>query len=90
MVQLSDELLGELDAEARRSGSSRSSLIRDAIRAYLDERGRVAAIARYVEGYRRWPPSPDEWGDLEADGDRQGHELALRLEAEERAIGASW
>lgn len=91
MVQLTEELVAQLDAEARRTGVSRSALIREAIIAYLAGRSEQDRIARYVEGYRRMPPStPDEWGDLEGANDTAGRELALRLDAEEREQGLSW
>lgn len=91
MVQLTDDLVAQLDAEARRTGVSRSALIREALVAYLAGRSEQERISRYVEGYRRIPPStPDEWGDLERANDTAGHELALRLDAEERQQGLSW
>ena len=92
MVQLTAELVVELDREAARVGSSRSAVIRDAVVAYLAERSEAEKIRRYLDGYRRIPPgTPDEWGDLEAQTDAQGHELALRLDEEERGgQGFSW
>jgi metal-responsive CopG/Arc/MetJ family transcriptional regulator len=64
IVQLSDELLAELDTRRAREGRSRSDLIREAIEAYLAD-DRDAAIDRaIVEGYTRIPPAEDfgaEW-----------------------------
>lgn len=91
MVQLTDELVAELDREARRLGSSRSALIRDAVVAYLAQHSEAEKIRRYVEGYRRFPPGvPDEWGDLDAQTDAQHCDLMGDLDEEERAQGLSW
>jgi len=88
LVQLNDELIELLDAEAARRGTSRSALIREAVAAYLHE-ARDAAIGRaIVEGYTRIPPgTPDEWGDLEAAADQSTEETLQRLEEEEREAG---
>ncbi len=53
MVSLPDDLLGSLDAEAARRGTTRSGLLR----LYIDEalRGRGEARARLVEGLMRAP-----------------------------------
>jgi metal-responsive CopG/Arc/MetJ family transcriptional regulator len=92
MVQLSDELVTQLDREAEQAGLSRSALIRDVLERHLRERSHAEKVRRYVEGYRRHPPGDvdDEWGDLEAAADRDGHDLARRLDAEEDAEGLSW
>lgn len=55
LVQLSDELLSQLDARAAREGRSRSDLIREAVAAYLAA-DRAADIDRQiVEAYARRP-----------------------------------
>jgi hypothetical protein len=91
MVQLSEELVAALDREAARAGRSRSSLIREAISAYLAQRTEAAEVSRYVEGYRQQPPAtPDAWGPPEEEADAHGHELALRLDQEELEAGLSW
>ena len=88
MVQLSEELLARLDAEAARGARSRSAVIRDAVERYLassedDSIGRAIA-----EGYRRIPPgTPDGWGDLEAANDLDAADVADRLDAEEQKAG---
>ncbi len=88
MVQLTDELLNELDAEATERGVSRSALIREAVETHLTERREDAIGRAIVEGYRRIPPgTPDEWGDLEHMADVAGRETAQRLDEEERAAG---
>jgi hypothetical protein len=88
LVQLNEELLAELDAEAARRGVSRSALLREAVGTFLaDSRGRTVTDA-IVAGYRRMPPeTPDAWGDLEAERDRAAAETLQRLDAEEVAGG---
>jgi Arc/MetJ-type ribon-helix-helix transcriptional regulator len=59
IVQLTDELLVELDARRVREGRSRSELIRAAIEMYLAG-GREAELDRLlVDGYTRIPPDED-------------------------------
>lgn len=88
LVQLNDELIELLDAEATRKGTSRSALIREAVEAYLRD-AREAAIDRaIVEGYTRIPPgTPDEWGDLEAQNDANRSRVLQRLNQEEKEAG---
>jgi Arc/MetJ-type ribon-helix-helix transcriptional regulator len=65
IVQLSDELLAELDARRAREGRSRSELIREAIEAYLADDRRTAIDEAMVAGYTRTPPEEDlgaAWG----------------------------
>ena len=88
LVQLSEELLEELDAEAARRGISRSALLREAVGAFLAETGGGAVTDAIVAGYTRIPPgTPDAWGDLEAERDRAAAETLQRLDAEERGAG---
>ena len=88
MVQLTEDLVELLDAEAVRLGVSRSAVIRRAIEAHLHDVREAAITRRIVDGYRRIPPAtPDKWGDLEALQDRATHETLQRLDAEERDIG---
>lgn len=84
MVQLSDELVAQLDAEAEARGVSRSALIRDAIERGLAESREAILSKQIVEGYRRFPQGrPDEWGDLEALSARSSLETLQRLDEEE-------
>lgn len=88
MVQLTDDLLDRLDAEARRGSRSRSAVIRDAVERYLETAGEAAIDRTIVEGYTRVPPAtPDGWCDISAVGDRGTRELGQRLDEEERAAG---
>lgn len=88
MVQLSDELVRQLDVEAQRQGTSRSDLIRQAVAAFLADARRDEVGERIAEGYRRIPPgTPDAWGDLERQAERNQRALAQRLDAEEKAAG---
>ena len=60
IVQLSDELLTELDAlRAQTPGRSRSELIREALELYLAQRRSAAIDAAIVDGYARIPPDED-------------------------------
>jgi hypothetical protein len=94
MVQLSDELVEGLDAEAARRGLSRSAVIREAIAEHLAAGAEASVTRRIVEGYERIPPAtPDGWGALEAHQDEATLELLARLDVEERAGGgkrAGW
>lgn len=88
MVQLSDELIGLVDAEAARRGVSRSALIREAITEHLAASHQVVITRKIVEGYQRVPPTtPDAWGDLEQHQDEATLEILQRLDADERAGG---
>lgn len=58
-MQLDDELLAQLDREARRSKRSRSELIRRAVKGWFDAQ-RIARLEReHAEGYRRIPDDDD-------------------------------
>jgi len=88
MVQLTDQLREQLDAEASRRGISRSVLIREAVASYLAESREAEIDRQIVEGYTRIPPGTvDEWGDLEAQMDATALDVEASLSAEERATG---
>ena len=88
LVQLSEELLSSLDAEAARRGVSRSALLREAVTAFLAEAHGVAVTEAIVAGYTRIPQAtPDAWGDLEAERDRAAAQTLQRLDAEEQSAG---
>ena len=58
-MQLSDELLTELDDLRREGGRSRSEVIREAIELYLAGRRAQSVDAAVVAGYTRIPPDED-------------------------------
>lgn len=88
MVQLSDELIDLVDAEAARRGMSRSAVIREAITEHLAASRDVLITRQIVEGYQRVPPTtPDAWGELERHQDEATLEVLQRLDADERASG---
>ena len=88
IVQLTDDLVKDLDAEASRRGVSRSALVREAVTEYLAS-SREAEISRQiVEGYKRFPPPTiDEWGNLEEQTDAHARATLKRLAEEERSAG---
>lgn len=55
LVQLSDELLSQLDARVAREGRSRSELIREAVAGYLADDREAEIDRRIVEAYTRQP-----------------------------------
>lgn len=88
IVQLTDELVSMLDNEARRRGTSRSALVREAVTSYLADSRERAITEAIVRGYTDIPQAtPDEWGDLAAQQDRSTAETHRQLEAEERRTG---
>ena len=75
LVQLSDDLLAQLDERAAREGRNRSALIRDAVRAYLADDVGARTDRAIVEGYTRVPQSAHEAGWAE-DAARRAVEAA--------------
>ena len=63
IVQLTDELLTELDVRRAREGRSRSELIRDAIEAYLAVDREDALDRAIVDGYTQVPPKENFGAD---------------------------
>ncbi len=60
LVQLSDELLAQLDARAAREGRNRSAIIREALDAYLAADRETEIDRLIVEGYTRQPQTAQE------------------------------
>ena len=60
LVQLSTELLTQLDLRAAATGRSRSELIREAVAGYLALDREAALDAHIVEGYRRVPETAED------------------------------
>jgi len=88
MVQLTDELVGEIDREAARRRQSRSALIREILDGWLEQSESRRIGEAIAEGYRRIPQdTPDEWGDLMSLSDANARDVAARLDEEERRAG---
>lgn len=60
LVQLSDELLAQLDARAAREGRNRSELIREALSGYLAADRQAEVDRLIVAGYTRRPQTAGE------------------------------
>ncbi len=60
LVQLSEQLLAQLDARAAREGRNRSELIRTAVVDYLAADRAADIDRRIVEAYTRQPQTIDE------------------------------
>jgi len=85
LVQLTDELVEELDRRARRSGRSRSALIRELLEQAL-ERDRAQQVSqRMFDGYQRVPQElgQDVWGDLDEWSETNARRNLAGLAAEE-------
>ncbi len=88
MVQLTDDLLRDLDVEAAERGISRSAVIREALESHLTARRADLVGEAIADGYRLIPPAtPDGWGSLEEFADLAALEVMQRLAAEEREVG---
>ena len=69
-VRLPEELIASLDAHAVWRGVSRTDLVGQALRSYLD--GPAEIDTAIVEGYRRIPAGePDEWTEAPQHGSAQ-------------------
>lgn len=68
LVQLSDELVTQLDERAARDRKSRSAVIREAVEQYLEDDIERVISRRIVEGYTRIPQTEaeDPWDDEDA------------------------
>ena len=93
MVQLTDELIERLDAEASRRQCSRSVLIREAIAEHLDRNSIADKERRYVASYSERPQSAgdvDAWGDLDHIAGSATRAAMADLDAAEAEQGTSW
>jgi len=66
LVQLTDELVAQLDERAAKEGRSRSELIREAIEEFLYDERKAAIDAAIIEGYTRIPDEDDPWAHAAA------------------------
>jgi predicted transcriptional regulator len=88
MVQLNEQLLGDLDRRAARDRTSRSQLIRQAVEDYVAKDREAENDRQIVEGYQRMPQGSEkdiEWGDLGLAVTALSIETFRRLDEEERA-----
>ena len=67
LVQLTEDLVHQLDSRAEALGVSRSKLIRELLERGLAEEAEAKLARRMNEGYQRVPQSEgrDAWGDLD-------------------------
>jgi predicted DNA-binding protein len=86
LVQLTEELVAQLDAESARRGCSRSALIREAVETHLAQQSESARVQAWIDGYRRIPQGSDDWGDIASPA--AGRALSARLDSEE--AGDPW
>ena len=73
LVQLNEDLLGELDELAAKTGRNRSDLAREALSELLRKYRAADVDRRYVDAYTRFPP--DAEFDDDAKFDRNMAEL---------------
>jgi len=91
MVQLTDDMIEMLDAEARRQGLSRSAVIRNAVDAYLADSRERAVARQLVDAYTAVPQgATDGWGDVTELGRESARRTLSRLDDEEEAAGLTW
>ena len=76
MIQLRDDQIERLDAEAARTGASRSRVIRTAVDGLFDRPFDVSVAERYQRAYPEPRYGVDAWGDLV-----EWHDAAERDEA---------
>ena len=83
MLQLSDEQLTRLDAEASRLGVSRSKVVRDCVDQSFAERFDPRIAELYATAYATTGEDVDEWGSLD-----EWHAAAARSRSAD--AGATW
>ncbi|MBI2160748.1 MAG: ribbon-helix-helix protein, CopG family [Candidatus Rokubacteria bacterium] len=59
-VSIPDDLYRAIEKARRRSGKSRSAVMQDALRHWLQHQAQVALVREYEAGYRRRPESRRE------------------------------
>jgi metal-responsive CopG/Arc/MetJ family transcriptional regulator len=55
----------EIEILRRKLKTSRSAVIRQAVRTYFQVRRQRALVTQYVEGYRNYPETPEELAGFE-------------------------
>lgn len=65
-ISIPQELYRALERERKKNGRSRSSLVQEALRAWLKQQQEARDIRQYIEGYRRMPETRLEIEEAEA------------------------
>jgi metal-responsive CopG/Arc/MetJ family transcriptional regulator len=63
-ISLPPEDFREMESLRRKLKTTRSAVVRQALRTYFQARQQQAMVAQYVEGYRRFPERPEELAGL--------------------------
>lgn len=66
-ITMEADLVEQVDRCARSLGDSRSAFARKALREAVRRRNRETLEQRHIEGYRRTPPTEQDFGIPEAD-----------------------
>ncbi len=64
-ISLPPEDFREIEALRREFKTTRSAVIRQALRTYFQARRQRALVTQYVEGYRKFPETPEELAGFE-------------------------
>lgn len=64
-VSLPKEQFSQVEQLCRELGISRSALIAQAIRQFVEARRKEEDIRRYIEGYQRYPETSKEYAGFE-------------------------
>jgi len=59
-ISLPPEDFREMESHRRKLKTTRSAVVRQALRTYFQARRHQAMVAQYVEGYRKFPETPEE------------------------------
>jgi len=59
-ISLPPEDFQEMDNFRRKLKTTRSAVMRQALRTYFQARRQQVMVAQYLEGYRRFPEKPEE------------------------------
>jgi metal-responsive CopG/Arc/MetJ family transcriptional regulator len=64
-MTLDEELINEVDQEARKLKTSRSALTREALEMFIKYRRTLVLEKTQIEGYKKFPVTKDEIGGWE-------------------------
>ncbi len=59
-ISLPPEDFREMESLRRKLKTTRSAVVRQALRTYFQARRHQAMVAQYMEGYRKFPETPEE------------------------------